>query len=187
MSSLALQQLPLKQSHLIFNRYLTLNVSKTELLITINNIPIPPNILPLSFSISVNGTTSHLVAHTKDLKVILYSLFFYSCISKSYWLCLCCDPFLPIRKTATTLTSLPPPLPLTVIKYQLVQSLLKMVYKHLLKLCIILYDLAFQLLYTNIADMHTYIHQTTWTRRSLFLIVPNWKLSKCPSIVEWTN
>lgn len=71
MSSLVLQQLPLQLSHLIFNRYLTLNMFTTELL-----IPIPPNILPLPFSISVNGTTSHPVSHTKDLRVILYSSLF---------------------------------------------------------------------------------------------------------------
>lgn len=97
MSSLVLLWFPLKQSHLVSNRYLTLNMSKKEIL-----IPISTNLLPFSFSVSVNGTTSHTVTQIKDLWVIL-SLFSHTPISKSHWLCLHCDPLLPIC-TATTLT-----------------------------------------------------------------------------------
>ena len=113
MSSLVLPHLPLKQSHLISNRYVTLDMSKTELL-----IPILPNPLPY-FS-----KWHHQLPSFSDQRSNSNPLFlsFLTSTSVNPIDCLHSDSFLSIC-TATTLTYLPPSLTLITIKYQLVQPL----------------------------------------------------------------
>lgn len=113
MSSLILPHLPLKQSHLISNRYVILDMSKTELL-----IPILPNPLPY-FSKWHHQSPSFSGQRSKSNPLFLS---FLTSTSVNPVACLHSDSFLSVG-IATTLTYLPPSLTLITIKYQLVQPL----------------------------------------------------------------
>lgn len=55
---------------------------------------------------------------------------------------------------------------------------------------VFLYNPDFELLGIYPIDLKRYVHTKTCTQMftaALFIIVKNWKESKCPSIGEWTN